>query len=70
MNTIYNLKMFPEIKGKIANIINNKYSICWRRYLASCSHDGTVRVWDVFRGICVAAFKENGDEPVGSVIWY
>ena len=40
------------------------------RYLASCSHDGTARVWDFYQQIPVAVFRENTEEPMGGLTWY
>lgn len=40
------------------------------KYLASCSQDGTVRIWSICEGKSVAVFKYDDNEPMGLVMWY
>jgi len=61
--------LLGNMKGHCDNI--NSISVSPdNRFIASCSKDGTARVWDPYDLRPVAVFKENENEPMATQIFY
>lgn len=61
--------LLSNMKGHTKMINAMEVSYC-NKYLASCSGDGTVRIWSIYDGKPVAVLKHKDNEPMGLVMWY
>ncbi|CAD8114683.1 unnamed protein product [Paramecium sonneborni] len=61
--------LLQSLKGHTMAINSMDISYC-NKYLASCSNDGLVIVWDIQIGKPVAALKEAQDDPILVLVFY